>query len=258
MPPFPCENWVLNTLRARPYQNLPPLRATLQGVGNLAESVELAVHGGLPSDAAVLVACSGGADSVALAAATARAPARCAIGHVDHGLRPESAREAEQVRELARQLGVQFFLQKLSNLDVRKDGLEAAARTARYAALADLARTAGKTLVATAHTRRDQAETLLLRLIRGAGAGALAGIRRRRLLALGIDLGRPLPDLPRAATEAYCVARGLRWVDDPHNADPARARARLRALWPELLELNPRLEEALAAAAATFAEEDVL
>src|SRR5262249_52702359 len=113
-------------------------------------------------------------------------------------------------------------------------------------------------LVATAHTRRDQAETLLLRLIRGAGAGALAGVRRRRPLAPGIELIRPLLDVPRAATEAYCLARGLRWVDDPHNADPPRARARLRALGPALLELNPRLEEALANAAATFAEEDEL
>src|SRR5262249_4503777 len=147
---------------------------------------------------------------------------------------------------------------KINDVNFQRDALEAAAREARYGALARMAGAAGASLVATAHTRRDQAETLLLRLIRGAGACALAGVRRRRLLAPGIDLVRPLLDLPRAATEAYCVARGLRWVDDPHNADPAPARARLRALWPQLLELNPLLEEALAAAAATFAEEDVL
>jgi tRNA(Ile)-lysidine synthase len=227
-------------------------------VGNLADSVEPAVHSGLPVDASVLVACSGGADSVALAAAAVRAKVHCSVGHVDHGLREGSGQEAEQVRELARQLGAPFFMQKINDLDCRREGLEGAARAARYAALAELAAASGASLVATAHTRRDQAETLLLRLIRGAGPGALAGVRRRRPLAPGIDLIRPLLDLPRAATEAYCAARGLGWIDDPHNTDPARTRARLRALWPALLELNPRLEEALAAAAATFADEDAL
>jgi len=224
----------------------------------MADSVEPAVHTGLPPDIPVLVACSGGADSVALAAAAARTGVRCAIGHVDHGLRPESGEEAEGVRELARQLGVPFFLHKISKLEIRGAGLEAAARAARYAALAELAGSARIRAVATAHTRRDQAETILLRLIRGAGPGALAGIRRRRELAPGIELFRPLLEVPRAATEAYCKERGLGWVDDPQNVDPARARARLRAMWPALLELNPRLEEALAGAAATFAEEDEL
>jgi tRNA(Ile)-lysidine synthase len=224
----------------------------------LADSVETAVHTGLPVDVPVLVACSGGADSVALAAAAAQVGARCAIGHVDHGLRPSSGVEAERVRELARTLGVPFFLHQINGLNVRDGGLEAAARTARYAALEQLARTAETPAVATAHTRRDQAETILLRLVRGAGPGALSGIRRRRPLAAGIELVRPLLDVSRAATEAYCAARGLTWVDDPHNTDPARTRARLRALWPALLALNPRLEEALAGASATFAEEDEL
>jgi len=224
----------------------------------MADSVEPALHTGLPHGVPVLIACSGGAASVALAAAAARDGVPCSIGHVDHGLRPESADEAEGVRELARQLGVQFFMHKIKGLNIRDAGLEAAARTARYAALAGLARSARTPAVATAHTRRDQAETILLRLIRGAGPGALAGIRRRRELAPGIELFRPLLEVSRAATEAYCAARGLRWFDDPHNVDPARARARLRALWPALLQLNPRLEEALAGAAATFAEEDEL
>jgi tRNA(Ile)-lysidine synthase len=166
--------------------------------------------------------------------------------------------DAERVRELARQLGAPFLLRKINNLNVRGAGLEAAARDARYAALAELARNGGAAVVATAHTRRDQAETLLLRLIRGAGPGALAGIRRRRPLAPGLELLRPLLDLPRAATEAYCRVRGLRWVDDPHNSDLVRARARLRSLWPALIELNPRLEEALVGTAAIFADEDEL
>jgi tRNA(Ile)-lysidine synthase len=227
-------------------------------VGNPADSVEPSVATGLPRGRTVLVACSGGADSVALLAAAVRAGIRCAAGHVDHGLRPESAREAEHVRELARTLSVGFHLERIEGLRVRGPGLEAAAREARYAALARLATAAGAPLVATAHTRRDQAETVLLRLFRGAGPGALAGVRKRRALAPGVDLVRPLLEVSRAATEAYCRRRRLEFVEDPHNQDPARARARLRALWPPLLELNPRLEEALAGAAATFAGEDEL
>jgi tRNA(Ile)-lysidine synthase len=153
---------------------------------------------------------------------------------------------------------VPFFVERLEGLRTRGPGLEAAAREARYAALARLARAAGADVVATAHTRRDQAETLLLRLIRGAGPGALAGIRRQRQLAPGIELVRPLLDVSRADTEVYCQANGLDFVDDPHNSDPARTRARLRKLWPQLLELNPRLEEALAGTAQLLAEENEL
>ena len=226
----------------------------------MTDSVEKAVATGLfPRAERLLVACSGGADSVALAAAVARHGAPpMAIGHVDHGLRPESAGEAEQVRALAGKLGVPFFLERLQGFSTREAGLEAAAREGRYAALARLAAQARAPVVATAHTRRDQAETLLLRLIRGAGPGALAGVRRRRELAPGIALVRPLLEVPRSATEAYCAEQGLAYVDDPHNSDPARMRARLRALWPQLLELNPRLEEALAGAAQLFADEDEL
>ena len=229
-------------------------------MGELTDSVGKAlVHGLLPAGQTVLVACSGGADSVALAHAVAQqSRLRAAIGHVDHGLRPEAAAEAESVRGLAARLGVPFFLERLKDLQIRASGLEAAAREGRYGALARLAAEAGAPVVATAHTRRDQAETLLLRLIRGAGPGALAGVRQKRGLAPGITLVRPLLDVPRAATEAYCRENALPFVNDPHNLDPARTRARLRALWPQLLELNPRLEEALAGSAALFADEDEL
>ncbi|HTO96388.1 MAG TPA: tRNA lysidine(34) synthetase TilS [Myxococcales bacterium] len=227
-------------------------------MGNPADSVEPSVATGLPHGRLVLVACSGGADSVALLTACVRTAVTCAAGHVDHGLRPESAAEAERVRELARRLDVPFHLERIERLDLKASGLEASAREARYRALADLALRAGAPIVATAHTRRDQAETVLLRLIRGAGPGALAGIRRQRELAPGIQLLRPLLEVSRAATEEYCRRHGLAFTDDPHNSDPARARGRLRALWPQLLALNPRLEEALARAARTFAEEDEL
>ncbi len=227
-------------------------------MGELTDSVEPAVATWLPADSRVLIACSGGADSIALAAAAARAGLNCGIGHVDHGLRPESGEDAEFVRAFARRVSLPFFLKKIDDLNVRGQGLEGAAREARYAALTELAREAGATIVATAHTRRDQAETVLLRLLRGAGPAALSGVRRRRPLADGVDLVRPLLDLGREATEAYCRALGLRWLDDPHNVDPIRARAKLRALWPALRELNPRVEEALAGAASTFALEDEL
>ena len=228
-------------------------------MGELADSVAKAVEEGLlPRGEPLLIACSGGADSVALLAAAVEAGLHAAVGHVDHGLRAASADEAEAVRALAIGLGAPFYLERLEGLEVRGPGLEAAARVGRYAALARLAAQAGAAVVATAHTRRDQAETLLLRLIRGAGPGALAGVRRRRVLAPGVGLVRPLLEVPRSATEEFCRVRGLAFSSDPHNSDLARTRARLRKLWPMLLELNPRLEEALFGAAESLAEEDEL
>ncbi len=222
----------------------------------------------VPSSSTVLVACSGGADSTALAvalSALAREKPALALtvvlGHVDHGLRDGSSRDADLVRALAARLRVPFHHLRLSSLhlEVAREGLERAARDARHAALALLAREASATLVATAHTRRDQAETLLLRLARGAGPSQLAGVRARRRLAAGVWLVRPLLNVSRAATEALCAREGLEIVDDPHNHDEARARTRVRRLLPSLAaELNPRLEQALARAAALFAEEDEL
>jgi tRNA(Ile)-lysidine synthase len=216
----------------------------------------------------VLAACSGGADSVALAAALRdlalrrpRLRLEVAIGHVDHALRPESEREAESVRALAARLEVPFLLERLTDLRaaVARLGLEAAAREARYQALLRLAQAAGALVVATAHTRSDQAETLLLRLARGAGPGALSGVRRSRQLG-ALRVVRPfLLEVGRADTEAYCARRGLPFACDPHNLDPRRARARVRAELPRLAALlNPRLEEALAGTAALAADEDEL
>lgn len=206
----------------------------------------------------MLAACSGGADSVALFTALVEAGVPCVAGHVDHGLRAGSAGEAEGVRALAKRLGARFELERLEGLETSAEGLEGAARRARHAAFVRLAARTGATLIATGHTRRDQAETILLRLARGAGPGALASVRRRRELGVGLALVRPLLDVSREDTEAFCRARALPFVLDPHNLDPGRTRARLRSLWPALLGLNPRLEEALAGAADAFADEDAL
>lgn len=247
------------------------------GEGPVELALEAACAGPAPllrPEEPVLVACSGGADSVALAAAlgdraagSLRASLRVAVGHVDHGLREGSAAEAGQVSALAARLGLPFFSERLPDLAaaIARDGLEAAARKARYAALARLAAASGSAAVATAHTRSDQAETVLLRLFRGGGPGALSGVRPSRPLAAPagapgpLRLVRPLLKVSRADTEACCRARGLDFVRDPHNLDPRRARARVRAELPRLAELlNPRLEETLAGAAALAADEDDL
>jgi tRNA(Ile)-lysidine synthase len=215
--------------------------------------------------ARILVACSGGADSVALSSALAVRAAGSgarfvALGHVDHGLRARSADEAEGVRALAERLSLPFFLSRLTGLagKLSEMGLEAAAREARYAALVALCGEAGTELIATAHTRSDQAETLLLRLARGAGPGALSGVRRVRSIGQ-VRVVRPLLGVPRAATERYCERHALPFTRDPHNLDPRRARTRIREELPRLAALlNPRLEEALAGAAALLADEDEL
>jgi tRNA(Ile)-lysidine synthetase-like protein len=163
------------------------------------------------------------------------------------------------VRAIAGRLAVPFQVARLDSFDTSRLGLEAAARDERYRALASLARRAGADRVATAHTRRDQAETVLLRLARGGGPGALAAIRRVRPLEPGILVVRPLLDVPREATEAYCAAAGLPVLADPQNTDHKRARARLREIFPALAHaLNPRLDEALAGAARLAADEDEL
>jgi len=219
----------------------------------------------LPAGSSVLVACSGGADSTALAVAiAARAEElsiRAVLGHVDHALRANSQEDAARVANLAATLRFPFRSFRLASLaeEVRALGLEAAAREARYAALQTLAREERCDRIATAHTRRDQAETVLLRLARGAGPGALAGIRRERVLASGVRLVRPLLEVSREATEALCERMGLEYTRDPHNSDPQRARARVRAAWPLLREaLGAQLEQALAGSARIASEEDAL
>lgn len=189
----------------------------------------------------VLLAVSGGADSVAMAHALCELGVPVGLCVVDHGLRPESAEEARAVMALAARLGVPGATRRV---EVARDGrgLEDAARRARYAALEEERSRGGWDLVATAHTRTDQAETVLSRLVRGAGLRGLSGIPPRAGCVI-----RPLIDASREEPRAFLREKGEAWVEDPHNEDPRFLRARIRQrLWPVLLELNPRIEEALA------------
>jgi tRNA(Ile)-lysidine synthase len=171
----------------------------------------------LPPGGLVLVACSGGADSLALAAATAFAAPRLGLRAgavvVDHGLQPGSDDVAQRAAQACRDLGLAPV--EVRRVAVEGDGAggpEAAARTARYAALERSARVHSAAAVLLAHTLDDQAETVLLALARGSGARSLAGMAPKRGL-----YRRPFLGLRRADTEAVCVDRALAWWDDPTN-----------------------------------------
>jgi tRNA(Ile)-lysidine synthase len=192
------------------------------------------------SEQPVLVACSGGADSLALAAAIAfeapRAGVPAGAVTVDHGLQPGSAERATATAELLRNLGLAPVT--VARVDVGADGgPEAAARTARYDALATAAQEHGAR-VALGHTLDDQAETVLLGLGRGSGPRSVAGMVEQRVTG-GATWWRPLLGIRRATTRAACTALELPVWDDPWNADPAYTRARLRA------EVLPLLEDVL-------------
>ena len=198
----------------------------------------------------VLVACSGGADSVALAAALAfeapRAGRPAGAVTVDHGLQPGSAMRAAALADRLRQLGLDPV--EVATVRVgRTGGPEAAAREARYRALEESADRLGAVAVLLGHTLDDQAETVLLGLARGSGSRSLAGMPARRGRFV-----RPLLGLDRATVRAAARADGLPVWDDPHNADPAFARARVRDEVLPVLEkaLGPGVPEALARTAA--------
>ena len=201
----------------------------------------------------VLAACSGGADSLALAAALAHEGPRCGLRAggvtVDHGLQPGSGDRAREVTRVLTGLGLKpvACLRAVVPAGPGNGGPEAAARTARYTALADAAHRTGAVAVLLAHSRDDQAESVLLGLARGSGTRSLAGMPSRRG-----PYRRPLLGVARATLRAACAALDLRPWDDPQNEDPAFARVRVRQQALPALEdaLGPGITEALARSAA--------
>lgn len=171
--------------------------------------------------APVIVACSGGADSVALLVLAVDAGLDPVAVHVDHGLRPGSAGEAEHVRALASTLGAGCACARVTV--VPGPNLEARARDARYAALDAARREHGAEVVLVGHTADDQAETVLLNVLRGAAASGLGGMARRHGRVV-----RPLLALRRSDTRELCVARELMVLDDPMNHDRAFRRVAIR------------------------------
>jgi tRNA(Ile)-lysidine synthase len=195
----------------------------------------------------VVVACSGGADSLALLAATIfeghKQALRVVGATVDHGLQDDSAARAAAVVEQMAGLGVDETVTARVRVESSGMGPEAAARHARYTVLDQVAERFGAPVVLLGHTRDDQAETVLLGLTRGSGGRSLAGMRR------GFDrYRRPLLDVARAETVAACRAEGIDYWTDPHNSDPAflRSRVRERVLPVLEAELGPGIAETLA------------
>ncbi|MCE9673537.1 tRNA lysidine(34) synthetase TilS [Myxococcus stipitatus] len=205
----------------------------------------------------VLLAVSGGADSVALLVGTAlvapRLRLRAEVATLDHGLRPESRAEVRAVAALAARLGLECHARSLGLADGA--GVEARARQARYAALEALRVERGLDAVATAHTADDQAETLVMRLARGASLRGAVGIQESRP-----GLVRPLLGRTREELVGFLAERGVDYSTDPMNADPAFFRTRVRA------DVLPALSRAagfavqphLAAFARWAAEDDAL
>jgi hypoxanthine phosphoribosyltransferase len=178
-----------------------------------------------PAGADVVCAVSGGADSLALLVLAVAAGCAVTAVHVDHGLRPGSADEAQVVAEAASRLGAAFVAERVHVGD--GPNLEARARAARFGVLPPG--------TATGHTMDDQAETVLLHLMRGAGLDGVAG--------MAPGTAHPLLGVRRAETRAVCRSVGLEWVEDPTNADPRHLRNRVRRellpLWEELARRDP-------------------
>lgn len=216
---------------------------------------ELLEGAALAPDSLMLVALSGGPDSLALAAATAfeapRAGLRAGAVIVDHGIQAGSSDVAAKVADQARALGLEPVT--VATVTVEKDGgPEAAARTARYAALEFESEQAGAALVLLGHTLDDQAETVLLGLARGSGASSLHGMAVRS----GI-YARPLLGIRRSTTHQFCIDSGLEPWTDPQNSDASFARVRVRETVLPLLEreLGPGIAEALARTADQLRED---
>lgn len=203
----------------------------------------------------VLIACSGGPDSVALAGAVHAAAKRLSLAiraaYVNHGLRASAWQDECVALQVAAQLEMPL---DVVGLEFHARG-EQRLRTARYDALIDVAKRRGCGVVATAHHAEDQSETVLLALLRGTGPAGLRGMRGRRRLAPALDLARPFLGIPSEALRTYCHARALPYAIDPSNAQTSLRRNALREALAALRPLFPGLDDAVARAAEVVAEE---
>lgn len=213
----------------------------------------------LPEGAIVIVALSGGADSLALAAAVgfeaSKRGLRVASVTVDHGLQEGSDAVARRAGQTAARLGLDPLIVKV---EVGSEGgPENAARDVRYGVLRDAALDARAVAVLLGHTLDDQAETVLLGLARGSGAASLQGMAPVREDADGIRWMRPLLGVRRETTRAFCAASDLEVWDDPHNLDDRYTRVRVRERVLPVLEseLGPGIAEALARTAEQLRED---
>jgi tRNA(Ile)-lysidine synthase len=211
---------------------------------NLVETVLRACRDDavLAAGGAVVVAVSGGPDSTALLHALHRAaPAlglRLTAAHLDHAVRRESRRDARRVAELCAEVGVSLVADRI---DGGRSRSENTLRRARYRFLEEAAVAAGAGTIALGHTADDQAETVLLHLIRGAGLEGLGAMPARQGMRF-----RPLLGTWRAEVEAYCRRQGLEPLDDPSNQSRRFTRNRVRLdLIPEMARYNPRVKESL-------------
>ena len=202
----------------------------------------------------VLIACSGGPDSMSLMHVLHRLRVDLGItlcaASIDHGLRPDSAAEVAQVAAFATTLGMPFYS---ALIDVPQEGvsIQARARALRYQALQEIAAAHGASLIAVGHTQDDQAETVLARMLRGAGLRGLGGIEARR----SDGVVRPLLDCRRSDVRAYALEHDVPFVDDPSNHQRSFERARIRhEVLPVLLSEDPRVVEHLSALGDEAAE----
>jgi tRNA(Ile)-lysidine synthase len=229
-------------------------------IADVRRAVRHTLANHVKSGACVLVGLSGGADSLALAAACAfeaqSAGFRAGAIIVDHGLHADSAAVAATAASQAERLGLAPIIVTRVHVErgpgSKTGGVEAAARKARHGALADALERAGATHVLLGHTLDDQAETVLLGLARGSGSTSLQGMAERNGAIL-----RPLLTVKRVTTHTFCADSGLVPWHDPHNDDPAYARVRVRHTVLPLLEseLGPGIADALARTAEQLRED---
>ncbi|WP_206951934.1 tRNA lysidine(34) synthetase TilS [Trinickia acidisoli] len=208
------------------------------------------VLSGVPSDALIAIAYSGGLDSTVLLDAAVRVAgaARCVALHVHHGLSPNADRWLAHGEAAALALGVRFDAERVRVRRDNGESLEAAARDARYRALDAMCARQGAVVLWLAHHADDQAETVLLQLLRGAGVAGLAAMAPQRAdEPSAVPRVRPFLHLLRAQLERYAHVRGLRWIEDESNADTRYARNALRhEVLPALKTHFPGFRDALA------------